>query len=70
MLAKRIKQMYEMRYVLIMIKHYQHNYLPYAQLCLLNDINPTPAHGLENSKASNKYHVNFVTAVYPSKWDT
>ena len=49
-----------------MIKHYQHTSLPYAQLWLLNDINTTSAHGLENSKASNKYQVNSVTGVYPS----
>ena len=40
-----------------MIKHYQHTYLPYAQLWLLNDVN-TPANGLENSKVCNKYQVN------------
>ena len=49
-----------------MIKHYQHASLPYAQLWLLNDINTASAHGLENSKASNKYQVNSVTRVYPS----
>ena len=52
-----------------MIKHYQDDSLPYAQLWLLNDINNTSAHGLENSKASNKYQVNSVTGVYPSRRD-
>ena len=52
-----------------MIKHYQHISLPYTQLSLLNDINTPSAHGLENSKDDNKYQVNSVTEVYPSRQD-
>ena len=52
-----------------MIKHYQHTSLPYAQLWLLNDVNIPSAHGLENSKACNKYQVSSVTGVYPSRRD-
>ena len=52
-----------------MIKHYQHTSLPYAQLWLLSDVNIPSAHGLENSKACNKYQVNSVTGVYPGRQD-
>ena len=52
-----------------MIKHYQHTSLPYAQLWLLNDFNTPSVYSHENSKACNKYQVNFVTAIYPSRWD-
>ena len=52
-----------------MIKHYQHTSLPYAQLWLLNDVNTPSVHGLENSKACNKYQVNSVTGIYPGRRD-
>ena len=52
-----------------MIKHYQHTFLPYAQLWLLSDINTPSTHGLENSKACNEYQVKSLTGVYPSRQD-
>ena len=52
-----------------MIKHYQHTFLPYAQLRLLSDINTPSTHGLENSKACNEYQVKSLTGVYPSRQD-
>ena len=51
------------------IKHYRHASVPYAQLWLLNDVNTPSAHGLQNSKAYNKYQVNSVAWVYPSRQD-
>ena len=47
-----------------MINH-QHTSLSYVQLWLLNDVKTPSARGLENSKACNKYQVNFITGVYP-----
>ena len=32
-------------------------------------VNTPSAHGLENSKACNKYQVNSVTGIYPSRQD-
>ena len=52
-----------------MIKHYQHTSLSHAQLWLLIDVNIPSAHGLENSKASNKHQVNSITEIYPGRQD-
>ena len=47
----------------------KHTFLSYALLWLLNDVNTSAAHGLETSKACNKYQANSVAVVYPSRRD-
>ena len=38
--------------------------MTYVQLWRFNDVNTLSAYGLENSKACNKYQINFVTGLF------